>query len=91
MFQTYGSSYFFRTEISFRAYSDSSFQLPADTNVMFDGAGHWHGDTRALSSDDDTGTVIDLLHGYRYDCLFGDMHVKSLTYDQLQSAWMIKL
>ena len=49
MYQTYGSSYFFRTEIAFRSYSDSSFQLPANTNVMFDGAGHWHGSGRALN------------------------------------------
>ena len=91
MFQTYGSSYFFRTEISFRAFSDSSFQLPSDTNVLFDAAGHWHGDGRGLRADDDTDTVVDLLRGYRYDCLFGDMHVKSLTYAQLQQAWVTKL
>ena len=91
MFKTFGSSYFFRTEIAFRATSDSSFQLPAETNVLFDGAGHWHGDGRGLRSDDDGQTVFDLLHGYRYDCLFGDMHVKSLTFDQLQQAWGTKL
>jgi len=91
MFKTFGSSYFFRTEIAFRAYSDSSFELPASTNVMFDGAGHWHGDGRALRSDDDMYTVYGLLHSYRYNCLFGDFHVKSLAYDQLQQAWMTKL
>jgi general secretion pathway protein G len=91
MYQTFGSSYFFRTEIAFRAFGDSSFQLPAETNVLFDGAGHWHGDGPALSRNDDQETVLDLLHGYRYNCLFGDMHVKSLTYDQLQNAWATKL
>ena len=91
MFKTYGSSYFFRTEIAFRQYGDTSFQLPADTNVFFDGAGHWHGDGPGLNINDDPQTVYDLLHGYRYDCLFGDMHVKSLTYDQLQAAWATKL
>jgi len=91
MFQTYGSSYFFRTEVAFRTYSDTSFQLPAETNVLFDGAGNWHGAGRALHSDDDTDTVNSLLLGYRYDCLFGDMHVKSLTYSQLQQSWHIQL
>ncbi len=91
MFQTFGSSYFFRTEIAFRAFSDSSFEVPAATNVLFDGAGHWHGDGRALRSDDDFNTVVTLLNGYRYSCLFGDFHVKSLTYDQLQTAWATKL
>jgi len=91
MFQTFGSSYFFRTEIAFSSHTDTSFQLPASTNVLFDAAGHWHGDGRALRSDDDFETVVNLLHGYRYDCLFGDFHVKSLTYDQLQTAWATKL
>ena len=91
MFQTFGSSYFFRTEIAFKTYSDTSFQLPAETNVMVDGAGHWHGDGPGLNVNDDLQTVSELLHGYRYNCLFGDMHVKSLTYDQLQQAWAINL
>ena len=91
MFNTYGSSYFFRTEVAFRAYSDSSFQLPADTNILFDGAGNWHGAGRALRSDDDFETLNNLLLGYRYDTLFGDLHVKSLTYTQLQQAWHINL
>ena len=91
MFRTFGSSYFFRTEIAFRAFSDSSFELPASTNVMFDGAGHWHGDGRALRSDDDFYTVVGLLRSYKYDCLFGDFHVKTLTFDLLQQAWATKL
>ena len=91
MFNTFGSSYFFRTQIAFESYSDTSFQLPAQTNVLFDGAGHWHGDGPALNVNDDLQTVTELLHGYRYNCLFGDMHVKSLTYDQLQQAWAINL
>jgi len=91
MYKTYGSSYFFRTEIAFRQFTDSSFQLPAETNVLFDGAGHWHGDGRGLEANDDFQTVSNLLQGYRYNCLFGDMHVKSLTYDSLQNAWATKL
>ena len=91
MFTTFGSSYFFRTEIAFKSYSDTSFQLPAETNVLFDGAGHWHGDGPALSVNDDLQTVSELLHGYRYNCLFGDMHVKSLPYDRLQMAWAVNL
>src|ERR1043165_5678070 len=42
MFAVYVSSYFFRTEIAFKAYSSTNYQLPAQVNVMFDGAGHWH-------------------------------------------------
>ncbi|MFI5386777.1 MAG: prepilin-type N-terminal cleavage/methylation domain-containing protein [Fimbriimonadales bacterium] len=91
MYETYGSSYFFRTEIAFRAFSNASFQLPAEVNVMFDGAGHWHVAERAVKPDDDFSTYFNLLKKYRYNCLYGDMHVKSLTSDQLQEAWNVKL
>ena len=48
MFKTYGNSYLFRTEIAFKYFTQSRFKLPANVNVLFDGAGHWHGDGRAL-------------------------------------------
>jgi prepilin-type N-terminal cleavage/methylation domain-containing protein len=91
MFATYGSSYFFRTEIAFRGMSGTSFQLPADVNVMFDGAGHWHGAARRLEPTDTFGQVVELRRQYRYNTLFGDMRVKSLTRDQLQEAWRVDL
>ncbi len=91
MFATYQSSYFFRTEIAFRAFTQTGFRLPANVNVLFDGAGHWHGAGRALRLDDDIETVFDLLRGYRYNTLFGDMHVKSLTRDALDAAWAVGL
>ena len=91
MYATYGSSYFFRTEIAFRAFSQTHFKLPADVNVLFDGAGHWHGDGRALQLGDDFETAFGLLRKYRYTTLFGDMHVKSLTRDGLDRAWATDL
>lgn len=91
MYKTFGSSYFFRTEIAFRAFSQTNFQLPADVNVIFDGAGHWHGSARALEPDDNGQTYVDLIRQYRYNVLFGDFRVKSLTFDQLQRAWGTQL
>jgi general secretion pathway protein G len=91
MYAVYRSSYLFRTEIAFRQYSQTSFQLPAQVNVMFDGAGHWHVPYRAITLNDDFETFFDLRSKYRYNTLFGDMHVKSLTADQLQEAWSIEL
>jgi prepilin-type N-terminal cleavage/methylation domain-containing protein len=91
MFKVYGSSLFFRTEIAFRFFSQTSFQLPADVNVLFDGAGHWHVPERGLRTDDDANTYFNLITKYRYNTLFGDFHVKSLTYDQLQRAWSTQL
>lgn len=91
MFKTYGSSYFFRTEIAFRQMTGTSFQLPADVNVMFDGAGHWHGAARRLEPTDSFQDVFELRRQYRYNTLFGDMHAKSLAYGQLQAAWATPL
>ncbi len=87
MYQIYGSSYFFRTEIAFKAYTQTNFKLPAQVNVMFDGAGHWHVPYRAVQATDDGATFLDLRRNYRYNCLYGDMHAKSVTADQLQEAW----
>lgn len=91
MYKVYQSSYFFRTEIAFRQFSQTTFKLPAQTNVMFDGAGHWHVPYRALTASDDFEDYIDLRSKYRYNTLFGDMHVKSLNADQLQEAWNTEL
>ena len=91
MFKTYGTSYFFRTEIAFKFFSQDKFQLPANVNVMFDGAGHWHGSGRGLEVSDDLYTVYDLEQGYRYNCLFGDMHAKSLSFGSMQTAWATPL
>lgn len=91
MFKVFGSSYFFRTEIAFRYFSQTSFQLPADVNVLFDGAGHWHVPERALRPDDSFANYVDLIRKYRYNTLFGDFHAKSLNYGQLQQAWATDL
>lgn len=90
-FATFGSSYFFRTEIAFLGYSHTRFDRPAETNVMFDGAGHWHGSEGALKPDDDMDTMLEKWQGFRYNTLFADMHTKSLSRAQLQRAWDIDL
>lgn len=91
LFKLYGSSYFYRTEIGFRFESDSTFKLPAEVNVMFDGAGHWHGTGRALESTDQAQQYFTLTRGYRYNTLFGDFHAKNLTRQQIDAAWAIDL
>lgn len=88
----YGSSYFFRTEIAFRSMSGTSLALPASVNVYFDGAGHWHSSARSATEQDKRdGTVFDLLRLYRYNCLFGDMHAKNITYAKMQESWAVPL
>ncbi len=87
MFKVYGSSYLYRTELTFYGLSSTSLSNPAAINVMFDGAGHWHGSAREVETSDDLNTYLDLVHQYRYNVFFGDFHAKSLNYDQLQQAW----
>lgn len=85
LYATYGSSYFFRTEIAFKFFSQTRFQLPADINVLFDAAGHWHGTGARVEKNEQD--LRNKLTGYRYGTLFGDMHVRSLAFDQLRQAW----
>jgi len=72
-FKKFGSSYYYRTEIAFRHAGQQNFQQPAQVNVLFDGAGKWHG--------------TDIPPALRYNVVFGDGHAKSQTFDQLQNIW----
>lgn len=72
-YQKFGTSYYYRTEIALRHAGDATFQTPAELNVLFDGAGAWHG---SLFPPND-----------RYVTLFGDNHVKNLTRDRLEQVW----
>ena len=87
MFATYGSSYFLRTEIVFRSFTQTSFDKPANVNLMMDGAGHWHGGGRAVEPGDDISTLSNLLHDYRYNVLYGDFHVKNISRGDLDQLW----
>jgi len=86
-YATFGSSYLYRTEITFRLESQTSLQVPASINVYFDAAGHWHSGASELTTSDDAQSFFDKLRQFRYNTLFADMHVKLQTADQLQTAW----
>jgi general secretion pathway protein G len=86
-FATFGSSYLYRTELCVNAKTQTSLQNPAAINVYFDGQGFWHGNGGEIEASDDVNTIIEKLHGDRYNTFFADMHAKSLSYDQLQQAW----
>jgi len=91
LYATYRSSYLFRTEIAFKFFSQDRFQLPAEINVLFDGAGHWHGSGRGLQQGDTTSTYFNLIRTYRYNTLMGDFHAKSLSRRQLDEMWAREL
>ena len=91
MYAVHKTSYLFRTEIAFKFFSQNRFQLPSDVNILFDGAGHWHGGTKAIQFNDDPQDIGQILQKARYNTLFGDLHAKNLTYDGLQKAWATEL
>jgi len=91
MHSVYKTSYFFRTEIAFKQLSQTGLSDPSNTNFLFDAAGHWHGAARAMTVDISPADFEPNLRKFRYNTLYGDMHVKSLTNDQLQKAWSTQL
>lgn len=72
-FAKFGTSYYYRTELAERHASDGMLQRPAEVNVLFDGAGRWHGSL--------------LPPVLRYNTLFADGHAKNLTRAQLDMYW----
>ena len=91
MYGSFGSSYFFRTEIAFQYFTQTRFKLPSNVNVIFDAAGHWHGDGRALRRSDSSYDAFALLKTYRYNTLYGDFHAKSLSFGGMEEAWATPL
>ena len=73
-FAKFGTSYYYRTEITLKNSAESSFNTPASVNTLFDGAGAWHG----------TGFINQT---WKYNVLFADGHAKLQTFDQLQQEW----
>ena len=67
----FGTSYYYRTEITFRHGGEQTFSNPAELNVLFDGDGKWH------------GGLLDR----RYVTLFGDTHTKNIPRDRLMKYW----
>jgi general secretion pathway protein G len=89
MFERFGASYLWRTEVAFRQINLDSVQAvgpnrqqvgPASINILFDGNGSWHGSPFTLTR-----------KSLRYITLFADGHAKLLTYDQYNAAWATSL
>lgn len=69
----YGTSYSYTTTIAARRWGEQNLSVPAQTPVLFDCAGHWHG----------TLTPLEL----RYNTLFADAHVKNVTHSQWEEYY----
>lgn len=89
MFEKYGASYLFRTEIALSRRNvdtligttfDGQEVGPAGINLFFDGNGSWHGSPLSWGK-----------RGLRYVTLFVDGHAKLLPYDRYQEAWAVQI
>jgi prepilin-type N-terminal cleavage/methylation domain-containing protein/prepilin-type processing-associated H-X9-DG protein len=76
-FKKFGTSYYYRTELAYKHAGQQSIQRPAEVNILFDGAGHWHG--------------TNIPPSLRYNVVFGDGHAKSQTRNQLDTLWAAPL
>ena len=84
-FDAYGSSYYYRTELTLRRKKDLVAYDPlpphaehgaSDINMLFDGTGSWHGGKAPQDK--------------RYNVLMADGHVKNMTLAQFHAAWNLK-
>jgi prepilin-type processing-associated H-X9-DG protein len=72
-FVAFGTSYLYRTELTFDLATQESLKDPAGINVMADACGAWHGDSTYTGS--------------RHNVLYGDGHVKTANIAQYNYAW----
>lgn len=87
LFETFGASYLYRTELAFRhaAFPASGYDTdkppaehsPAEVNVLQDAHGSWHGGQ----------SIFDK----RYTLLYADGHAKSRDWFQKERAWALNL
>lgn len=79
-YNKYTMSYFYRTELMLREKSSEDLPKASTTHVLSDAAGAWHG-----------GTLATFGQGRRYNVLFADAHVKSVTGDDYDMLWSVPL
>ncbi len=88
-FERFGTSYYYRTELTVRQLSGTAVKRPADINVFFDGSGAWHTSVDMLRPGDTQEQTNRKLKRFRYNVLFGDFHAKNVSRDQYMEAWNI--
>lgn len=90
-YKTYGSSYYYRTEVTVQQMTSTSLGDISNINIYFDGSGAWHTTTGLLRPEDNFEERVEKLRKYRYNVLFGDLHVKNISESQYRQAWRTPL
>jgi len=88
-YASFGSSYFYSTKLTVLRETQTSLAKPAEVNLLYDAAGHWHGAGGEALLDDSLEASADRRRQYRYNNVFVDMHAKSLTSDQLEVGYAV--
>lgn len=86
-YREYGTSYYYRTELTVRSLTTSNLPQLSEINVYFDGSGAWHTGADLLRETDTWEEIQAKLRRYRYNVLFADMRVKNVTRAQYEAAW----
>jgi general secretion pathway protein G len=86
-FRTYGSSYYYRTELTVMQFTSTNLGDISGINVYFDGSGAWHTGADILRPGDTPQDFDKKLRVYRYNVLFGDLHAKNISHAQYRAAW----
>ncbi len=89
-FRTYGSSYYYRTEVTVRQLFGTSLGDISGVNIYFDGSGSWHTSADLLRPEDSFDDRIRKFKIYRYNVLFGDLHAKNISESQYRAAWAMR-
>jgi prepilin-type N-terminal cleavage/methylation domain-containing protein/prepilin-type processing-associated H-X9-DG protein len=90
-FEKFGTSYYYRTELTVRQLTDTVIRNPSEINVYFDGSGAWHSGEDILRPTDSWQEMEQKLQRYRYNVLFADFHVKNLSRAEYWEAWSREL
>jgi general secretion pathway protein G len=90
-FQRFGTSYYYRTELTVRQFTGTNLGDISKINVYFDGSGAWHGSSDILREREGPEEWFKKLDDYRYNVLFGDLHVKNISNAQYREAWATPL
>jgi general secretion pathway protein G len=78
-YEKFGMSYLYRSELTLLDLSQEHLPRPAETNVLADADGLWHGSSSLFSS------------ARRYNVLFGDGHVKNVEGETYLQMWDIPI
>ncbi|MBX3095638.1 MAG: prepilin-type N-terminal cleavage/methylation domain-containing protein [Fimbriimonadaceae bacterium] len=87
----FGSSYFYRTELTFRRIYHSSLPQPSESNMMETASGAWHAGAPLMDESIQPEEWQKRIMTYRYNLLYTDFHARSVSFAQQNEAWAVPI